>query len=94
MFLRDPFVYIGRYQFWGAGRHFPKSIWHNPFLVKHYGREEAIRLYEDHVRSSPGLMARLPELRGKVLACWCAPQRCHGSVLLRLVAETSEEVEE
>jgi hypothetical protein len=29
-------------------------------------------------------MAALPELRGKDLACWCAPERCHGQVLLEL----------
>ncbi len=91
MFLCDPFVYIGRRQHWGAGRHFAKSIWHNPFSAKRYGREEAIRLFEDYARSDPRLMARLPELRGKVLACWCAPQRCHATVLLRLLAETGEE---
>ncbi len=94
MFLRDPFVYIGRRQHWGAGRHFAKSIWHNPFSVKRYGREEALRLFEDHARTDPGLMARLPEARGKVLACWCAPPGgvgehepliCHGQVLLRLL---------
>ncbi len=95
MFLRDPFVYIGRFQHWGAGRHFAASIWKNPFSAKRYGREEALRLFEDHARTDPRLMARVPELRGKVLACWCAPvHACHGDVLLRLIAETGEEVEE
>ena len=92
MFLREPNVYIGRFQHWGAGRYFAKSIWHNPYLVKRYGREEALSLYEDYVRTDPGLMARLPDLQGKVLACWCAPvHACHGAVLLRLIAETAEE---
>ena len=95
MFLHDPFVYIGRFQFWGAGRHFAASIWQNPFSAKRYGREEALRLFEDYARTNPRLMARVPELRGKVLACWCAPPlACHGDVLLRLIAETGEEVEE
>src|SRR5215831_6014372 len=30
------------------------------------------------------LMAALPELRGKDLACWCSPEPCHGEVLLEL----------
>jgi len=29
-------------------------------------------------------MAALPELRGKVLGCWCAPKACHGDVLVSL----------
>lgn len=30
------------------------------------------------------LLARLPELRGKDLACWCGQGPCHADVLLRL----------
>jgi hypothetical protein len=30
------------------------------------------------------LIKRVAELEGKVLACWCAPQPCHGDVLSRL----------
>jgi hypothetical protein len=29
-------------------------------------------------------MAALRELRGKDLVCWCAPDACHGDVLLVL----------
>ena len=29
-------------------------------------------------------LAALPELRGKDLVCWCAPEACHGDVLLEL----------
>jgi hypothetical protein len=29
-------------------------------------------------------MAALPELRGKDLVCWCAPDACHADVLLEL----------
>jgi hypothetical protein len=28
-------------------------------------------------------MAALPELRGKQLLCFCAPQACHGHVLVK-----------
>lgn len=35
------------------------------------------------------LLARLPELRGKNLACWCGPDDCcHADVLLELVNRT------
>jgi len=40
--------------------------------------------YRDHLLSRPELIAALPELRGKDLACWCAPEPCHGEVLLEL----------
>ena len=33
---------------------------------------------------TPELMAALPELRGKDLACWCSPEPCHGAVPLEL----------
>jgi hypothetical protein len=29
-------------------------------------------------------MAALHELRGKDLVCWCAPERCHAWVLIKL----------
>ncbi|MGA9841048.1 MAG: DUF4326 domain-containing protein [Nitrososphaeraceae archaeon] len=30
------------------------------------------------------LMNQLPELKGKVLGCWCAPLPCHGDTLAEL----------
>jgi hypothetical protein len=63
-----------------------KSKWHNPYPVKTYGLDESLRLYEEHIRNSP-LWDQLPELEGKVLGCWCAPDRCHGDVLARLFEE-------
>lgn len=44
-------------------------------------REEVIQKYSDWVKSQPELMARLPELKGKRLGCWCHPKPCHGDVL-------------
>jgi hypothetical protein len=75
--LREPYdVYIGR------GRH---SKWGNPFRIGPDGdRVEVIRKYADWVRTRPELMAALPELRGKVLGCWCRPEACHGDVLAEL----------
>jgi hypothetical protein len=57
----------------------------NPFMIERDGaRDELIALYERRLRDRPDLMAALPKLRGKDLACWCAPRLCHGDVLLRL----------
>jgi hypothetical protein len=61
------------------------SRWGNPFRVEAFGREEALRRYEEHLRASPELMAALPTLRGRRLACYCPlSEPCHGDLLARL----------
>jgi hypothetical protein len=65
-----------------TGRHWPQSIWGNPFPVKRYGRAGAIQRYRDRLPTQPELLVRLPELCGRVMACHCAPKPCHGDVLL------------
>lgn len=73
-------VYIGRAcHYVGV----TSSVWANPFSVKKYGRDEALRLYRVHVKEK--LLDRLPELKGKELGCWCHPERCHGDVLLEIL---------
>jgi Domain of unknown function (DUF4326) len=47
-------------------------------------RDQSIADYEARLRCDAVKMARLSELRGRDLICWCAPERCHGDVLLRL----------
>ena len=79
-------VYIGRAMSMG-GWALPTSRWANPYTVKLEGRDGALAKYEAHVRASPELMAALPELRGKCLGCWCAPDPCHGNVLVKLMRE-------
>jgi hypothetical protein len=81
-------VYIGReHSGHGKGSSFKRSIWHNPFKIGRDGtREEVIEKYRQYLLSRPDLLERLPELGGKVLGCWCAPdEACHGDVLLELL---------
>lgn len=84
---KEPYdVYIGR-----------PSKWGNPFShlsgddglakFKVATRAKAIEFYERWIQTQPELMAALPELRGKILGCWCAPKRCHGEVLKRLAEQ-------
>jgi hypothetical protein len=76
---RDPYdVLIGR-----------PSKWGNPYKLGEDGtREQVVRWYDPYVRfTRPDLLAALPDLHGKTLGCWCAPQLCHGHVLAALVAE-------
>jgi hypothetical protein len=72
---KSPFdVYIGRPGKWG-----------NPFVVGKDGtRSEVIAKYQEWLLNQPYLIAALPELRGKVLGCWCHPLPCHGDVLAEL----------
>lgn len=78
---RTPYdVYVGR-----------PSIWGNPFTIGADGtRDEVIARYEKWLVQQTTLIAQLPTLRGKVLACWCAPKEgfngkllCHGQILAR-----------
>lgn len=59
--------------------------WGNPFVVGKDGtRAEVIRKYREWVVKQPGLMAAIPEIKGKTLGCWCRPKACHGDVLAEL----------
>jgi hypothetical protein len=61
------------------------SKWGNPFVIGLDGnREEVIEKYEAWLMTQSDLIEALPELRGRVLGCWCAPRPCHGDVLARL----------
>ncbi len=67
-------VYVGR-----------PSEFGNPFEIGRDGtRSEVIQKYREYVLGSSRLMAKLSSLRGKTLACWCAPLPCHADVLLEL----------
>lgn len=70
-------VYIGR-----------GSPWGNPFpITKRENRAYVIARYRRYIRSRPELLARLGELRGKRLGCYCHPLPCHGDVLVELLAD-------
>lgn len=88
-------LYIGRnMSFYIPGA--VESIWHNPYAVmknnnknnknkcKKYTLDESLEKYREHVLNSD-LVNRLHELDGKILGCWCKPDRCHGDILRELV---------
>lgn len=68
-------VYIGR-----------PSKWGNPFPLKSEdARQQEVWQYEQWLQTQPELIAAAKrELRGKNLACFCAPKACHGDVLLKV----------
>jgi hypothetical protein len=62
------------------------SIWGNPFIVDEDGdRDEVCESYRRYLHDKPSLQRRFDELRGKVLGCWCYPERCHGNELIGLL---------
>lgn len=85
----SPFLieYIGR----ANRRHgLSASIYANPFVIGRDGdRAEVLAQYREWAPQQPRLMAALPSLAGKVLACWCKwPNRltpCHGDILIEML---------
>lgn len=70
-------VYIGR-----------PSKWGNPFIIGIHGtRDEVIQKYIEWLYNQPQLLQSIPELKNKVLGCWCHPESCHGDILVRLANE-------
>ena len=63
------------------------SKWGNPYVVGRDGsRTQVIQKYRAWVVNQPQLMAALPELRDKILGCYCRPLACHGDVLVDRIA--------
>jgi hypothetical protein len=88
--VQDCDVYIGRACNKG-GWNLPESIWKNPYTISKCGSaDEAVRLYREYLKSNKELLSHLPDLKGKVLGCWCKPGICHGDVLVELVNELTD----
>jgi len=66
-------VYCGR----GNG-----SIWGNPF--RDGTRDENCDNHMEWLLTQEHLIKKLPELKGKILSCWCSPKRCHCDILAYL----------
>lgn len=82
---RDPLsqdaAYIGRGSKWG-----------NPFRIGVDGdRDTVIAKYESWLRDQHHLLRALDELRGRDLVCFCAPDTCHGDLLLWLANANREQ---
>lgn len=94
--ITDPnHLYIGRnMSFYVPGA--VESKWHNPYIVmkknekindngkKKYTLDESLDKYREYVLNTD-LVNQLNELDGKILGCWCKPDRCHGDILKELV---------
>ncbi len=86
-FKKSPYdVYIGRGSIWGNPFTHLTTETKAQFVVA--SREEAIASYGKWIKTQPELMKRIPELKGKVLGCWCKDKngngKCHGDILAEL----------
>jgi ParB-like chromosome segregation protein Spo0J len=65
--------------------------WGNPFVMGEDGdRETVCESFEVYFNLKPSLQVKIPSLAGKVLGCWCFPERCHGNHLVEQVALACE----
>jgi hypothetical protein len=85
-------TYIGHAMYRGGWR-LAESRWANPYTIdtprrrRDGTREEVVAKYRAYLLGQPELRAALPQLRGKVLGCWCTPLACHGDVLVELAEQ-------
>src|SRR5690349_8425625 len=75
--------------------------WGNPFVIENESdRPWAIAKFLSWLETQPELVRdAMVELKGKDLACWCAPKACHGDVWIgianhELINELRERREE
>jgi hypothetical protein len=63
--------------------------WGNPFEMPADGNRDTVcDNYANHyLPFKPSLLKKINTLSGKVLVCWCHPERCHGDHLAHLANE-------
>ena len=78
--LQEEDAYIGR-----------GSPFGNPFRIGEHGsREQVIEAYRTHfadMLTDPEFKARVVELAGLRLGCYCKPAACHGDVIVEWLRE-------
>ena len=68
--------------------------WGNPFILDEDGdRDEVCEAYRIYLQYKPSLKHHFDDLQGKVLGCWCYPERCHGDVLIEQLEGGANEAE-
>lgn len=85
--LLDTHVYIGRPGFWG-----------NPIKLNykckicgkiHSKNGSTLDCYKTYllnrINNESDFIEKLKELDGKILVCWCAPNKCHGDILAEAI---------
>jgi len=79
----------GKYVFIGRGQY--DLGWGNPYeLNKDGDRDEVCLAHIEYFRFKKGLHHKIEKLEGKVLGCYCHPERCHGNYLIDLANEKTD----
>lgn len=91
-------IYIGRKGIvFVEGKRFPTkdSMWHNPYkITEQMNRNDVLAMYKVYIEkkinsdekiNGKTYLEHLLLLRGKNLGCWCAPEACHGDILIELI---------
>lgn len=81
------YIFIGR-----------PSKWGNPFIKGRDGTRQQVcdkydNWFRDQIRTNSTFRKEIEELKGKVLACYCVPQRCHGQTIINYL-NSQEPVED
>ena len=78
-------MYIGRRGIvFIDGKRFPNedSPFANPFKIGRDGtRDQVLKKYAHYLKTSPKLLEKVGNLKGKNLGCWCHPEPCHGNII-------------
>lgn len=94
-FKKEPFdIYIGRKV---RGMHFGNPFSHLEYglgVIKVESRKEAVIRFDYWLHGMSDLdveqsrrawiLEQIPNIRGKVLGCYCSPKACHGDILARI----------
>lgn len=86
-------IYIGRkgVVFIDGTRYPPvSSEFCNPYKIdKNNDRNSVLKKYKKYIIerlcNEPELLEKLLAMKNKNLGCWCAPDACHGDILLSLI---------
>jgi hypothetical protein len=72
-----------------------KTEWGNPFEIPQDGTRADVvsKFTKFYLPHKPGLLTKVPSLRGKVLGCWCHPEECHGHVICDVVNDEASLLE-
>lgn len=82
-------VYVGR-ECNRGGWNLSRSKWHNPYVVGTHGTlQEVLVKYYNYLTANKKLMEDLPQLKGRLLGCWCKTSNdgaitCHAQILANL----------
>ena len=63
-----------------------QTKWGNPYAIGRGGDRDEVcdRFASERLHQ---IVRFIPELKGKVLGCWCKPMRCHGDTIADLANE-------